>query len=459
MAPSEPAALRTGRARAQRGVERALARVVTLTERGRRAEGDLIGAKEAMDAGRWQDAARGWIGARRHPLPTVRATADLMLGLVLTDHLGQPDHGMHALDSAWRSNRPGVADAAAWRLAELNAERGDGARAHRFYDWTWRNGRSALRWKAAAALIRLLRAEGDDAGATRLFASVDRAAAAANSAEGWATLATLCRQQGDLDRAEAGYRAALDAGAGDAAALHGLLGLVLSRQGRSAAALPELEVAVAGDTTGRIWFQYELGKVQERLGHRDQACDAYSDVLQVTDDELSRLQEQDEPGRDTVIRSDPRPRAAIRLGRLRESMGEVDAARDALAYATDHGTTSVAAAAWLARARLERRVGDRSAARAGYANAIHVKGGAYPAAELGLAQLLIVANQSAAAQQILDRLVGCGDQRIASLAAVQRGELLSALGDTAAARASYEAALAGPLSAGVRARVEQALSR
>lgn len=442
-----------------RRAESALSRVVTLSDRGRRAEGDLFGAREAMAAGRWYDAARGFMGARRHPLPTVRATADLMLGVVLTEHLGQHEHGIRALDAAWRSRRPDVADVAAWRLAELYSEGGDRPRARRLYDWTWRNGRSALRWKAAIALIQLLRADGDAAGAAQLVATVDRAASRANSADGWQALATLHRQQGDLDRAEAAYRAALDAGAVDPASLHGLLGQVLSKQGRPAAALPELELAVAGNATGRVWLQYELAKVRERLGHRDEACDAYADVLQVTDDELRNLQGQAGPGNDTVLRSDPRPAAAIRLGRLREAMGEVDAARDAFVYAAEHGSTSVAASAWLARARLERRIGDRSAARAGYANAIHVKGGAYPAAELGLAQLLIVAKQLGAAQQILDRLVGCGDQRIASLAAVQRGELLTALGDTTAARASYEAALAGPLSAGVRARVEQALSR
>ena len=460
MAPAEPpAALRAGRALTLRRAESALNRVITLTERGRRAEGDLIGAREAMAAGRWADAARGWIGARRHPLPTVRATANLMLGIVLTEHLGQREHGMRALEAAWRSRRPGVADGAAWRLAGLHSEVRDRARARRLFDWTWRNGRSDLRWKAAAALIELLRAEGDEAGATRLFASVERAASAANSADGWQTMASLHMRQGHLDRAEAGYRTAVETGGGDSALLHGLLGLVLSKQGRPEAALPELELAVSGGVTGRVWLQYELAKVQERLGHHEEACDAYADVLQVTDDQLRTLQEQDDPGKDTVLRADPRPGAAIRLGRLRESMGEVDAARDALAYATEHGSKSVAAAAWLGRARLERRIGDRSAARAAYANAIHVRGGAYPAAELGLAQLLMVAKQLGAAQQILDRLIGCGDHRIASLAAVQRGELLTALGDTAAARASYETALAGPLSAGVRARVEQALSR
>ena len=390
--------------------------MVTLTERGRRAEGDLIGAREAMAAGRWDDAACGWIGARRHPLPTVRATADLMLGIVLTKHLGQREHGMRALDAAWRSRRPGVADIAAWRLAELHSEGGDRARERRLFDWIWRNGRSDLRWKAAAALIELLRAEGDEAGATRLLASVDRAASAANSADGWQAVAALHRQQGNLDRAEAGYRSALDAGGGDAAFLHGLLGLVLSKQDRPEAALPELELAISGGATGRVWLQYELARVQERLGRREEACDAYADVLQVTDDQLRRLQEQDDPGTDTVLGRDPRSRAAVRLGRLREAMGEVDAARDALAYATEHGSTSVAAVAWLARARLERRIGDRAAARAGYANAIHVKGGAYPAAELGLAQLLIVAKQLGAAQQILERLIGCGDHRIATLA-------------------------------------------
>lgn len=441
-----------------REAEAALARAVTLTDRGRRAEGDLLGAREAMAAGRWHDAARGWIGARRHPLPAVRATADLMLGMVLTEQLGQQDHGMRALHAAWRSHRPGVADAAAWRLAEIHAERGEHEEARRLLEWTWRNGSSGLRWKAAASLIQLLRAQGDEAGATRLFASMHRAASAERSADGWQTVATLHRQQGDLVRAESGYRSALNAGAADAAFLHGLLGIVLSRQGRPEAALPELALAVSGDATGRAWLQYELGKVQERLGHRDEACDAYADVLQVTDEQLRDLQMQDHPGQDNVLRSDPRAGAAIRLGRLRESMGELDAARDAFAYATEHGSRPAAAAAWLARARLERRIGDRSAARAGYANAIHVKGGAYPAAELGLAQLLIVAKQLGAAQQILDRLIGCEDQRIASLAAVQRGELLTALGDTAAARASYESALAGPLSAGLRARVEQALT-
>ena len=459
MAPAEPSAtLRAGRALALRRAESALNRVVTLTERGRRAEGDLIGAREAMEAGRWDDAARGWIGARRHPLPTVRATADLMLGIVLTEHLGQREHGMRALDAAWRSRRPGVADVAAWRLAELHSAGGDRARARRLFDWIWRNGQSALRWKAAAALIELVRADGDKASATRLIACLDRAAATADSADGWQTVAALHREVGDLDRAEAGYRSALDAGGGDAAFLHGLLGVVLSKQGRPEAALPELELAVSGDVAVRTWLQYELAKVQERLGHREEACDAYADVLQVTDEQFRTMQELNAPEKDIVFRRDPRPGAAVRLGRLRESMGEVDAARDALGYATEHGSKSVAAAAWLARARLERRIGDRSAARAGYANAIHINGGAYPAAELGLAQLLIVAKQLGAAQQILERLIGCGDHRIASLAAVQRGELLTALGDTAAARASYETALAGPLSAEVRARVEQALS-
>ena len=437
----------------------ALKWAIELTERGRRAEGELIGAREAMAAGRWDDAALGWIGARRHPLPAVRATADLMLGIVLTEHLGQREHGMRALHAAWRSRRPGVADVAAWRLAKLHSEGGDRLRARRLFDWIWQNERSDLRWKAAAALIELLRAEGDEVSATRLFASVERAASAANSADGWQAVATLHGKQGDLHRAEAGYRSALDTGVGDAAFLHGRLGLVLSKQGRPDAALPELELALSGDVAGRVRLQYELARVHARLGHREEACDAYAEVLQVTDDLLRTLQEQDDLAKDPVLRSDPRPGAAVRLGRLRESMGEVDAARDALAYATEHGSKSAAAAAWLARARLERRVGDRSAARAAYANAIYVRGGAYPAAELGLAQLLIVAKQLGAAQQILDQLIGCGDHRIASLAAVQRGELLTALGDTAAARASYEAALAGPLSAGVRARVEQALSR
>ena len=437
-----------------RGIESALNRAVMLTERGRRAEGDLVGARDAMAGGRWQEAARGWLGARRHPLPAVRAAADLALGTILAEHLGQREHAKQALDRAWRSRHLAEAHIAAYELAGLHLADGDRVQAGPLYLWAWRHGEGKIRWRSAAALIRLLQDDGEAVAAQRLLGSLQRAAASATSSEGWETVASLLEERSDLDGAEAAYRAALDAGGADAASIHGRLGLLLSKQGRPADALHELEMAVAGGAAARMWLQYELAKVQERLGNRDEACDAYADVLQGTDEALRTQQEQD-----YVARGDPRPRAAIRLGRLRESMGEIDAARDALGYATEHGSRSVAAAAWLARARLERRVGDRSAARAGYANAIHVKGGAYPAAELGLAQLLIVAKQLGAAQQFLDRLVACGDRRIESLAAVQRGELLTALGDTAAARASYAAALAGPLSAGVRARVEQALGR
>jgi tetratricopeptide (TPR) repeat protein len=455
MAPSEPYAdLRRARAVALRGIESALNRAVMLTERGRRAEGDLVGARDAMAGGRWQEAARGWLGARRHPLPAVRAAADLALGTILAEHLGQREHAKQALDRAWRSHRLAKAHIAAYELAGLHLADGDRVQAQHLYLWAWRHGEGKLRWRSAAALIRLLHDDGEAVAAQRLLGSLQRAAASATSSEGWETVASLLEERRDLDGAEAAYRAALDAGSADAASIHGRLGLLLSKQGRPAAALRELEMAVAGGAAARMWLQYELAKVQERLGNRDEACDAYADVLQGTDEALRTQQE-----RGNVARRDPRPRAALRLGRLRESMGEIDAARDALAYAAEHGSRSVAAAAWLARARLERRIGDRSAARAGYANAIHIKGGAYPAAELGLAQLLIVAKQLGAARQFLDRLIDCGDPRIASLAAVQRGELLIALGDTAAARASYEAALAGPLSAGVRARVEEALSR
>jgi predicted negative regulator of RcsB-dependent stress response len=411
-----------------------------------------------MAAGRWPDAVRGYIGARRHPLPVVRATADLMLGTILTEHLGQREHGMRALDHAWRSRHPAVAHVAAHGLARLHLQGGDRAQARRLYHWAWRHGEGTLSWRSAAALIRILQDDGDNATARRLLGSLQRSAGAANSADGWLTVATLHRDRGDAESAETAYRAALDAGATDTALVHGLLGRVLSEQGKLEPSMLELERAVVAGATARVFFMYELARVNERLGDREGACDAYAEVLQVTDNELQNLKERDEPLDGAILRTDPRPGAAVRLGRLRESMGELDAARDALAYATEHGSATVAATAWLTRARLERRAGDRSAARAAYANAIHVRGGAYPAAELGLAQLLISAKQLPAAQQMLDRLVGCGDQRIASLAAVQRGELLTALGDTAAARASYETALAGPLSAGVRARVEQALS-
>lgn len=439
--------------------ENAAAHFVGVTARGRRAEGDLVGAREAMAAGRWHEAARGFIGARRHPLPMVRATADLMLGSILIEHLGQREYGMAALDRAWRSRHPAVAYVAASRLAALHLEGGDRAQARRLHHWAWRHGDGTLRWRSAAALIRLLQDDGDAASAGRLLDLLQRSASAAHSADGWETVASLHHHHGNFERAEAAYRAALDAGATDAALVHGLLGRVLNKQGKLRPAQIELEHAVAGGATARLFFLYELARLHERLGDREAACDGYASVLQVTDNELHNLQAHDDPGDDTVLRNDPRPGAAVRLGRLRETMGELDSAREALRYATERGDPSVAASAWLARARLERRAGDRSAARAAYANAIHVKGGAYPSAELGLVQLLIVAKQFVAAQRMLDSLAGCSDQRVASLAAVQRGELLTALGDTAAARASYEAALMGPLSAGVRAKVEQALSR
>ena len=437
-------------------VDETAARVIALTDRGRRAEDDLLAAKELMAAERWSDAARAFIGARRHPLTRVRVTADLALGAILIDHLDRRALGLRALERARRSQHPSVAPLAALRLANLLEHDGDGQRARSLYRWAWKRGEGSTRWDAITALVSLARDAHDASSAARLLADLEREADVCNSADAWQALGSLQEQARTWALAEASYRRALACEPSDVPLLHGLLGRTLARQGKDEAARAELELATARATPQ--WpFVFLLARVNERLGNTPAACAGYDDVVGVSDNEFGNSTSGAGVG-DAATARDLRPVAAARLGRLRLSMDDAAAARVAYGYAAQHGTTSVSAAAWLAMARLERNVGDRSAGRAAYARAIVVKGGSYPAAELGLAELLIASKQHATARHMLESLVTCSDTHVASLAAVQLGELLTALGDVAAARASFEAALAGPLRADVRTRVEQALS-
>ena len=437
-------------------VDDAVARVVTLTSRGRRAEGDLLAAKELMAAERWAEAATALIGARRHPLARVGATADLALGAILVERLGRRVLGIRALERAWRSRHPSVAPLAAFRLAVLLHQDGDGQRARRMYRWAWRRGQGSTRWDSISALVALAREAHDVSTALRLLAELEREAGMCNSADAWQALGSLQEQARTPALAETSYRKALACEPSDVALVHGLLGRTLARQGKDEAARAELELATARATPA--WpFVFLLARVNERLGNTAAACAGYDDVVGVSDSEAGNSLSWAGVGEATA--ADLRPIAAVRLGRLRESMDDAGEARVAYGYAAEHGTTSISAAAWFALARLERSAGNRSAARAAYARAMVVKGGSYPAAELGLAELLIASKQYGTARQMLESLRTRGDTRVASLAAVQLGELLTALGELAAARASYEAALAGPLRADVRTRVEQALNR
>ena len=437
-------------------VDEPAARVITLTSRGRRAEGDLLAAKELMAAERWSEAATALIGARRHPLARVRATADLALGAILIDHLDQRTLGIRALEQAWRSQHPSVASLAALRLAALLQHDGDLHRACRMYRWAWRRGEGSTRWDSITALVVLAREAHDVSTASRHLAELEREAGICHSADAWQALGWLQEQARTPALAEVSYRRALACEPPDVALVHGLLGRTLARQGRDEAARAELQLATARATPA--WpFVFLLARVNERLGNTAAACAGYDDVVGVSDNEVDNSLSWAGVGDATA--GDLRPIAAVRLGRLRESLDDAAEARLAYGYAAEHGTTSISAAAWFALARLERSAGDRSAARAAYARAMVVKGGSYPAAELGLAELLIASKQYGTARQMLESLRSCADTRVASLAAVQLGELLTALGEVAAARASYEAALAGPLRADVRTRVEQALSR
>ena len=408
-----------------------------------------------MAAERWREAATAFIGARRHPLARVRATADLALGTILIDHLDQRALGISALEHAWRSQHPSVAPIAALRVAALLQHDGDRQRARRMYRWAWKRGEGSTRWEALGALVTLAREEHDGPHGALLLRELEREVGGSTSAEAWQTLGLLQELAGCPEQAELSYRRALSCGRCDAPLVHGLLGRVLARQGKDESARAELEMATARATPP--WpLVYLLARVNERLGNKDAACAGYDLIIGVSDSEV-RNSTTGIAAVETASARDVRPVAAVRLARLRQSMDDVPAARAAYAYAAEHGAS--AASVWFALARLERDAGDRSAARAAYARAIVVKGGSYPAAELGLAQLLIVSKQHTAARRMLESLVTCGETRIASLAAVQLGELLTALGDIAAARASYEAALAGPLRADVRTRVEQALRR
>ena len=302
---------------------------------------------------------------------------------------------------------------------------------------------------------RAPREQHDASASSRLVAELEREAGACNSSDAWLALGSLQERAGSPALAEASYRRALACEPPDSALVHGSLGRALARQGKDDAARAELELATAR-ATPHWQFAFLLARVNERLGNIAAACAGYDDIVGVSDSEV-RNSQGGSLACGSAGTTDMRPIAAVRLARLRESMDDVPAARTAYAYAAEHGAAPASAAAWLAMARLERRAGDRSAARAAYARAIVVKGGSYPHAELGLAELLIASKQYATARRMLESLVTRGDTPVAGLAAVQLGELLTALGDVAAARASYEAALSGPLSAGVRARVEQAL--
>ena len=409
-----------------------------------------------MEAERWSEAATAFIGARRHPLARVRATADLALGAILIGHLDRRQLGIRALEGAWRSQHPSVAPLAALRLAILLHHDGDRQRARRMYRWAGKRGAGSTRWDAITALVSLARDAHDASSAARLLAELEREAGMCNSADAWQALGSLQEKARSPELAEASYRQALACTPADVELVHGLLGRTLARQGKDEAARAELELATARATPP--WpFVFLLARVNERLGNTAAACAGYDDVVGVSDNEVGNSLSG--AGLAEATARDLRPIAAVRLGRLRQSLDDPAEARLAYGYAAEHGTTSISAAAWLALARLERSAGDRSAARAAYARAMVVKGGSYPAAELGLAELLIASKQYGTARQMLESLRSRGDMRVASLAAVQLGELLTALGEVAAARASYEAALAGPLRADVRTRVEQALSR
>ena len=408
-----------------------------------------------MEAERWSEAATAFIGARAHPLTRVRATADLALGAILIEHLDRRALGIRALQRAWRSRQPTVASLAALRLATLLHHDGDLQRARRMYRWAWRRGQGSTRWEAISALVTLARKAHDASTAARLLAELEREAGLSGSADAWQALGLQQEKARTPDVAETSYRRALACEPSDVPLVHGLLGRALARQGKDEAARAELELATARATPP--WpFVFLLARVNERLGNTAAACAGYDDVVGVSDSEVGNSTSGVVVG-DGETAGDLRPIAAARLGRLRQSLDDAAAARVAYAYAAEHGSTSISAGAWLAMARLERNVGDRSAARAAYARAIVVKGGSYPPAELGLAELLISSKQYATARQMLESLVRYADTRVASLAAVKLGELLTALGEVAAARASYEAALAGPLRADVRTRVERAL--
>ncbi|MGH7687432.1 MAG: tetratricopeptide repeat protein [Candidatus Dormibacteria bacterium] len=284
---------------------------------------------------RWKQAALAAIRARRHPRAEVRAAADLLLGTILSQHLGNDDMAVRSLERAQR----------------------------------WGDESTAA--KAAAQLDTLLR-----------------------------------RRSGGTERSV------------------NLVGAA-SRHGHRADLL----------------LRHRMARQLERDGETGEAASAYEDLLHV----------EDESGQNLATL------AALRLGRLRETTEQLGAARDAYRWAADHGEPRQAAAAWVGMARVERATGDLAAARDAYRTAVDSRSGDFPAAELELAQMFIVDRDWASARRILDRLCDSDDQRVAALAAAQRGALLKALGDIDAALASYELALTKPLRPKARERVEHSL--
>lgn len=283
----------------------------------------------------WKQAALAAIRARRHPRAEVRAAADLLLGTILSKHLGNEALAVRSLEQAQR----------------------------------WGDETTAA--KAAAQLDALRRRPSD---------ARERSVSLVGAA---------------------------------------------SRRGHPADLL----------------LRYRMARQLERDGETGEAASAYEDLMHV----------DAESGQNLAAL------AALRLGRLRETAGQLVAARGAFLWAADHGTPQQTGAAWVGMARVERATGDLAAARDAYRIAVESRSGDFPAAELGLAQMLIVDRDLASARRILDRLCDGDDARVAALAAAQRGAMLKSLGDTDAALASYELALTKPLRPKVRERVEHSL--
>ena len=284
---------------------------------------------------RWKEAALAAMRARRHPRAEVRAAADLLLGTILSQHLGNDELAVRSLEQAQR----------------------------------W--GDEATAAKAAAELdtLRQRHSPGTERSVTLVGAA--------------------------------------------------------SRRGHP----------------GDLLLRYRMARQLERDGETAEAASAYEELIHV----------DAESGQNVAAR------AALRLGRLRETAGQLARAREAYRRAADHGAQQHTAAAWMGMARVERATGDLAAARDAYRAAVDSRSGDFPAAELGLAQMLIVDRDLASARRLLDRLCDGDDARVAALAAAQRAALLKALGDTGAALASYELALTKPLRPEVRERVEHSL--
>jgi tetratricopeptide (TPR) repeat protein len=411
-------------------------------------EGSLIGrARRLREAGDFTGAIAAFRQASTHPDLIVRATALWQLGAIFLMELGDPQAAIAPLRQAWELRHPDVGPLAGLDLGLAYERAGQLSRAGEAFEWVRDLNDPRYSSYAAIALSRVLLGAGETERARRVL---DDAAAGADRS--WAALAhrilgELEQALGNLAAAQSQYELALQMGVEDAPEVRVTLARVQAKLGSEGEARKNYEAALAEGVEHAASIRYVLASLQARSAAWSEALGNYELVWHAHDDDFN------------AGRTDLRPNAAGMLAHLYKKAGDIPAARRAAQYAAEQGSDRVAARAMSFLAALDAADGKGKAARTGFEKALHRAAGTVdlPEARLGMARLDEKEGNLEAALRGYEQLMKSKDETLKAAATFGKGRVLAKLGDRVGARISYQAALDGPISQGLRETVTRHL--